>query len=271
MSAAVRSIDHQPCGLTANSFITTSDRSPGIGTAGAERAIDRVLQLQPAAIDVVGDVHDFDHAARRADEGETLRSPASTCRRRCGWKAMPAPLSNESYLPCKRRWNGSLTAAKNDCEPCDATVPPVRSSAKPNTCSDALSVRSEIVTSGEKKFGTGPVGVGHHDRRGRRQSCGLHRTRPSSDCRWRPRRSCRSAASVATSRRSTASASLPPAIAVRDRRSAESCRTRRSTPVFCPYGWSQMNSVSDCGDDGSVAPIAIESTLNIAYVRSVDL
>ena len=43
-----------------------------------------------------------------------------------GWNAMPAPLSAESYLPCKRRWNGSLTKAKYDWRPCDATVPPVR-------------------------------------------------------------------------------------------------------------------------------------------------
>src|SRR5690242_21398450 len=67
-----------------------------------------------------------------------------------GWKAIPAPSSNESYLPCSLRWNGSLTDAKYDWSPCDATVRPVRSSAMPKFRSDALSVRSWMVTSGER-------------------------------------------------------------------------------------------------------------------------
>ena len=51
----------RPCWLTA---IDLDDRrsagSPGIGTARAERSVDRVLQLQLAAADVVRDVDDLD-------------------------------------------------------------------------------------------------------------------------------------------------------------------------------------------------------------------
>ena len=143
---------------------------------------------------------------------------------------MPAPSSNESYLPCKRRWNGSLTDAKYDCEPCDATVLPVWSSARPKTCSDALSVRSEIVTSGEKKFGTAPDGVGdHHDAAGAGLVC-LHRTRSSCGCRSPPRRSCRSAPASRRRAEATSSASLPPATACGDGVERNRCRSPRSTP-----------------------------------------
>src|ERR1051325_8999204 len=65
---------------------------------------------------------------------------------------MPAPELKPWYLPWRRKWNGTSTAAKNDSAPCAASVLPVESSAMPLTFSDALLVRSTCVMGGEKKF-----------------------------------------------------------------------------------------------------------------------
>ena len=143
---------------------------------------------------------------------------------------MPAPLSAESYLPCKRRWNGSLTKAKYDWRPCEATVPPVRSSANPNTCSDALFVRSVTVTRGEKKFGTAP------------SESATMMTRPAPALCPSPNAiqfllplAATNVVSVSVSelrsRRSTASASLPPATACEMALSGITSETAM-TPVF---------------------------------------
>ena len=62
-------------------------------------------------------------------------------------------LVEELYLPWRRRWNGSTTSVKYDSSPCDASIWPFLSSARPNTRSEAFSVRSRTVTVGELNCG----------------------------------------------------------------------------------------------------------------------
>ena len=125
--------------------------------AGAQRAVDRVLQLERAAVDVVRDVDDLDLSARRRRRTRVrlavgVSTPSAPGGTRCPRRRRTSRTCPASAGGTDRRRRRSTTAgrATPPCRRC-------RSSARPNTCSDALSVRSVIVTSGEKKFGTAPV------------------------------------------------------------------------------------------------------------------
>src|SRR5262249_44602196 len=69
-----RQIDHDQTLLAAGVQLHDDvGRIARHGFARAERSVDRVLQLETTAIDVVRDIDDLDLSTRRADEREPLR------------------------------------------------------------------------------------------------------------------------------------------------------------------------------------------------------
>ena len=130
-------------------------------------------------------------AARRADEREALRCAGVSVPSAFGWKAMPAPLSNESYLPCKRRWNGSLT----DGEERLRAVRRHRAAREIERQAEHLLRRvvREIGDRDERREEVRhrPDGVGHHDDAARAGRVSFAERDPVAIAARRRRRSCR--------------------------------------------------------------------------------